>query len=172
MQRLRDFLKGPHVTADMQLSDPSWVDRASLPKTHGWYYITTDTPLEVLSSQALWQADYVKKKSGIASPVRNYNLSARSLRHCEALAPFLNTEHVYSGFASDLRLRAKEHTLPDPGTGALALGRYPALARYMWRFSYCTLADFMPDCPSPTFMLRLGEQLWRAENGWPVLCAA
>jgi len=171
MRHLRDFLKSTHNVALMQLDDSSWVDKANVPNKAGWYYISTNTPIELLARQELWQREYPKKRSANVSPVKNYDLAARSRRHCQALSTFWNTEHVYSGLASNLRARAREHTLPDPGTGALALGRYPELASYSWQFSYLALDEFMPDCPNPAVILRLGEQIWRAENGWPVLCA-
>ncbi|MFD0737937.1 hypothetical protein ACFQZQ_01355 [Lysobacter koreensis] len=172
MQYLRDFLKTAHNSASMQPDDSSWIDTADVPNKAGWYYISTNAPIELLARQELWQQEYPKRRSGHVTPVRNYDLAARSRRHCQALSTFWNTKHVYSGFAKNLRTRAREHTLPDPGTAALALGRYPELANYSWQFSYLTLEGFMPACPNPTFILRLGEQIWRAENGWPVLCAA
>lgn len=127
MQTLRNFLNRPHVATQMQLDDLSWADKAGIPSTPGWYYISTNAPIELLMRQELWQREYLKKRSGHASPVRNYDLATRARRHCETLATFWNTQLVYSGLASNLRSRAREHTLPDPGTGALALGRYPSL---------------------------------------------
>jgi hypothetical protein len=171
MQTLRSFLNSSHIAARMQPEDLSWANTAGIPSTPGWYYISTNAPIELLARQVLWGQEYTKKQTGIVSPVRNYDLAARARRHCQTLGTFWNTRAVYSGYARDLRSRAREHTLPDPGTGALALGRYPELADYSWQFFYLTLDGFMPNCPHPDVILRLGEQIWRADNGWPVLCA-
>lgn len=73
--------------------------------------------------------------------------------------------------ASTLQARAREHTFPDPGTAGLALSMYPALREYEWLFGYVTLSRFAASVSCPEMVLRLGEQLWRAENGWPLLSA-
>lgn len=171
MKELRDFLKGPHTTVEMDLADPTWPVKACIPNRPGWYFIATTTPIDVLASQEPWQLEYPAKKSGRNVPVKNYNLAARCRRRTEAVARFFNSQYVYSGLAANLKSRAREHTLPDPGTAALALARYPALHAYSWQFSYLALDSFMPDCHDNRVVLRIGEQIWRAENGWPVLCA-
>lgn len=93
------------------------------------------------------------------------------MRYSDDLAEYWNTKYVYSGLASKLRDRAKEHSFPDPGTGCLALSRYPDLFQYEWAFHFITLDRFMNSCACPDMILHLGEQLWREKNGWPILCA-
>jgi len=171
MKELRDFLKGPYKTAEMDLTDPGWAAKAQVPSKAGWYFIGTTAPLEILARQALWLTEYQPKRSSRSVPVKNYNLAARCRRRTDELARFFNLKYVYSGLATNLQGRAREHTLPDPGTAALALGRYPELHAYSWRFSYLALDSFMPNCADTRVVLRIGEQIWRAENGWPVLCS-
>lgn len=171
MDSFRKFINGPKTTIAMDLADPAWPVRAGIPRKHGLYFISTTAPIDVIAKQELWGHEYPTKKKGSLVPVKNYNLAARCRRRTEELAGYWNTAHVYSGLATNLQARAREHTLPDPGTGALALARYPALKRYSWSFSFLTVEQFMPDCKDPRVLLHLGEQIWRAQNGWPVLCA-
>ncbi len=73
--------------------------------------------------------------------------------------------------AANLQARAREHTFADPGTAGLALSKYPELIGYEWIFGYITLRRLAPRVSCQDMMLRLGEQVWRARNGWPLLCA-
>lgn len=171
MQSLRDHLRGPFTKVAIRFSAPGWHTDANVPAVQGWYVIETDTPLEVLARQALWARQYTKKKSGAVADVKNYDFQARCARFHSALSNFWNTQAVYSGLASNLQARAREHTFADPGTGGLALAKYPELHEFSWWFSYRTLESLMPDCPNPGVLLLLGEQVWRSENGWPILCA-
>lgn len=171
MDALRTYLEGPYVSIPISLREQGWHTQAGVPAEPGWYFITTSTPFEVLARQALWQRQYTKKRSQSVADVKNYDLASRCARYIPGLSEFWNTTHVYSGLASSLQARAREHTFADPGTGGLALSRYPGLFEYEWSFSYLTLAQFMPNCPDPTVLLLLGEQVWRARNGWPILCA-
>jgi hypothetical protein len=171
MDSLRSYVEGPYVPVAIDLDDEGWHARAEIPAAPGWYFIETSAPLEVLARQALWQRRYTQKRSGKVVSVKNYDLAARCAQYDPVLAGYLNTRFVYSGRASNLQARAREHTSADPGTGGLALSRYPELADYQWSFNYRTLAQFMPDCPNPAVLLLLGEQVWRAKYGWPVLCA-
>ena len=167
---LRSYIEGPYVSVAIDLRNESWHARARVPAEPGWYFIETSAPLEVLARQALWQRRYTQM-SGKVVAVKNYDLAARCARYDPAHARYWNTRFVYSGRTSNLQARAREHTFADPGTAALALSHYPELADYDWSFNYRTLAQFMPDCPNPAVLLHLGEQIWRAKNGWPVLCA-
>ena len=171
MHALREYLQGPHVRVAIEFDKPGWHRRAKVPATRGWYYLETDTPFEILSRQALWDRQYTTKKAAKLVDVKNYDLQTRSARFDAALVEFWNTRLVYSGLASNLQSRAREHTFADPGTGGLALSKYVELHEFEWHFCYRTLGDFMPDCPNPRVLLLLGEQVWRSQNGWPILCA-
>jgi len=79
---------------------------------------------------------------------------------------------VYSGMAKNLLNRAKQHTFSHPGTAGLALANYQELGGYKWTFHY------LPNTIDPIsnahkiITLKLGEQIWRFNNGWPILCAS
>jgi hypothetical protein len=171
MNELREFMNGEYVRVAIELNKPGWHTRAKVPPAPGWYYIETDAPFEIISRQALWGRQYTTKKAGKLADVKNYDLPARCARFDETLAEYWNTRRVYSGLASNLQSRAREHTFADPGTGGLALSKYPELHEFEWHFCYRTLAEFMPECPNPGVLLLLGEQVWRSQNGWPILCA-
>jgi hypothetical protein len=155
---------------NIDLRDANWATRAGVPSRAGWYFVRTNAPLDVLQQQRLWSETYEKKKNGQRTAVRNYNLAERAARWRPDLEAFWNITDVYSGYAGNLMARAREHTFPDPGTGGLALSRYPDLLAYEWQFFFVTLARFRAEVSCPDMLLRLGEQLWRAENGWPILC--
>ena len=171
MQSLRSHLAGSYTKIPVKFVKPGWHTDAKVPATQGWYFIETDTPFEVLSRQALWARQYSKKKTSESADVKNYDLQSRCSRFHPELSQYWNTKLVYSGLASNLQSRAREHTFADPGTGGLALSKYPELHEYQWWFSYRTLESFMPKCPNPGVLLLLGEQIWRSDNGWPILCA-
>lgn len=171
MQDLIDYLDSAHSCVQMDLEDRNWHLMSGIPNEAGWYFISTDAPLEVLSAQVLEPTHYQKKRSGKWAPVKSYDLRARAGRCTPQLKKYFSDRAVYSGLASELQTRAREHCFPDPGTGALALANYEALRSYQWVFHFVTLKRFMADCGCKEFVLRLGEQLWRAKYGWPVLCA-
>jgi hypothetical protein len=168
---LAAYLDGAHSSVQVDLRNNAWHRRRGIPSEPGWYYISTDAPVEILQRQSLWSTTYLRAKDQKQVPVRNYNLQLRASRYSSDLATYFNTAGVYSGLASSLRARAREHTFADPGTGGLALARYPELFDYEWIFNFVTLKRFMKDCQCNEVILRLGEQLWRSKHGWPILCA-
>ncbi|MCP5304376.1 MAG: hypothetical protein H6953_02925 [Chromatiaceae bacterium] len=171
MEDLRNFLSGQFIEVEIDFSNRKWHTQARVPAENGWYYVKTNAPLEVLARQALWARQYKKKRTGNIADVKNYDLQSRCARYDSRMAEYWNTSLVYSGFASNLQSRAREHTFADPGTGGLALSNYPELHEYDWRFFYKTLSQFLPDCANPGVLLLLGEQVWRSKHGWPILCA-
>lgn len=170
MNDLSSYLDGTYSSAQMDLRNPQWHLHGGIPNERGWYYISTNAPVSLLRQQSLWSTQYSRSTDKKVVRVRNYDLQDRARNYSDALSPFFNTKGVYSGIASNLLSRAREHTFADPGTGALALARYRALHDYEWIFHYVTLGRFMVDCECPRILLRLGEQQWRAKHGWPVLC--
>lgn len=161
---------------NIDLHNPAWFDEWDIPNTRGWYFVRTDAPVEVLRCINPPPATYLRKKDRAEAKVKNINIPARAARYTDALAHYWNVTDVYSGMAAKLRARAKEHTCPDPGTGGLALGKYPELRDYNWVFGFVRL-DRLQDIShlrlstgSADMLLRLGEQAWRARHGWPLLC--
>lgn len=171
LKELTSYLDSPPSSVPIDLRDPKWHVRGAIPSESGWYYISTNTPLEILQRQRLPNPTYVTAREGKVAKVKNYDLGARASRHVPQFAQYFNVKGVYSGLASDLLARAREHTFSDPGTGGLALSRYPDLFDWQWSFHYVTLRRFAVDNRCDEILLRLGEQLWRSKHGWPILCA-
>ena len=155
----------------VDLTDPWWYSRWDINRGPGWYFIRTDTPVEVLCRQRLWCASYIPRQAEVSRLTRNYNIAGRASRYADNTKENWNVNEVYSGMAMSLIDRAREHTFTGPGTAGLALGRYPELAKYSWTFGFLRL-DRMDAPPSGhEVLLRLGERIWRASNGWPLLCS-
>lgn len=171
MKELCEFLSRDFTRVKIDFSSRNWHVQAKIPSGSGWYYIQTNTPFDILARQSLWARQYDRPKAGVRADVKNYDLQARCARFAPSLTEYWNTERVYSGLASNLQARAREHTFVDPGTGGLALARYSELHEYDWYFHYAALDAFMPNCSNPDVLLLLGEQVWRSRNGWPILCA-
>ncbi len=169
LQHLVTHLDSVASCVNIPLDDPDWHTDAFIPSEAGWYFIRTNTPVSVLQAQELWAAKYIRARDRQTANVRNYDLAARAGRYAEDLKPYWNTSEVYSGMAANLQARAREHTFPDPGTAGLALSRYPALKEYDWMFAFVSLSRFTSSVSCADMLLRLGEQIWRANHGWPVL---
>ncbi|QFY77837.1 hypothetical protein DUD43_09150 [Alcaligenes faecalis] len=170
MNDLSEYLDSTHSSVHIDLHDNQWY-RPGIPNEPGWYYISTNAPVGLLQEQSLWALEYARAKDQTIAKVKNYNIKERANRYSDSLSQYFNANAVYSGLANRLRDRAREHTFADPGTAALSLSKYPALHEYEWVFHFVTLKRFMTDCQCPSIILRLGEQMWRAKHGWPVLCA-
>lgn len=155
----------------IDLTDPWWYSRWDIKRQPGWYFIRTDAPIEVLQRQQPWCETYFTKRARETRTTKNYNLAQRAARFTEDMRAYWNIHEVYSGMASSLADRAREHTFPDPGTAGLALGKYPELAAYNWTFGFIRLERFNAVPSGQDMLLRLGEQVWRAKNGWPLLCS-
>lgn len=171
MNDLATYLDSTHSSVQIDLWNDQWHRHGGVPNKPGWYYISTNAPVGLLQQQTLWSATYSRAKDHQVTKVRNYDLQQRANRYSDDLSQYYNTKGVYSGLASKLQTRAREHTFADPGTAGLALSKYPALHDYEWIFHFVTLDRFMADCQCKEVLLRLGEQVWRSKYGWPVLCA-
>lgn len=170
MDAFKEFLSGEFKPVKIDLENPNWHTEAKIPPKPGWYYITTTAPLSVLQRQTLWQTEYTRA-DGETAKVGNYDIAKRSLRFTEEFARFWNTTKVYSGIGKSLQARAREHTFPDPGTAGLALAYYSELYEYEWVFNYRRFDEYHPSSKNHKVHLLLGEQIWREQNGWPLLCA-
>jgi hypothetical protein len=171
MDDLSAYLDSTHSSVQIDLRNAQWHLHGGIPNKPGWYHISTNAPVSVLQQQALWSSTYVRAEDRKEAGVKNYDLRARANRFSEGLSSYFNSRGVYSGLASNLLSRAREHTFADPGTRGLALAQYPALYDYEWVFHFVTLHRFMTDCQCEKVLLALGEQMWRAKHGWPLLCA-
>ena len=176
MQSLLKHLASYASCVNIDLNDPEWYARWGIPNIPGWYFIRTDTPLDVLQRQALWSPTYTTVRDKKLTKTKNINIAEYAARYSTLLAHYWNISEVYSGMGSTLRERAKQHTFPDPGTGGLALGRYHELVQYNWTFGFIHLnrlaciAGHALTNDQADMLLRFGEQAWRTANGWPLLC--
>jgi hypothetical protein len=171
MENLTRYLDSIHSSVQIDLRNREWHLLGGVPETPGWYYISTNTPIGLLQQQYLWSSTYSRATDQQIVKVRNYDLQRRANRYSDSLSQYFSTKGVYSGLASKLQSRAREHTFADPGTAGLALSKYPSLHDYEWIFHFVTLSRFIADCQSKELLLRLGEQVWRSKYGWPLLCA-
>ncbi len=171
MEALRAYLSGDPSVVRMDPKNQKWHTDGGIPSAAGWYFIETNTPLTVLQRQGLWAETYITKRSAQTKKVLNYSIAARAMRYSSPIAEYVNLERVYSGKASNLRDRARQHTFADPGTAALALFRYPELFQYSWSLGYMPLSRFPHEGMTETILLSLGERIWRQSFRWPLLCA-
>jgi hypothetical protein len=77
---------------------------------------------------------------------------------------------VYSGHAGNLHARAREHLNGHPKTGCLALQQYSGLHSFAWEYRFAALPDWVAHNGGNRALRSIGEQLWRAHHGWPLLC--
>ncbi|MBA1250203.1 Uncharacterised protein [Pseudomonas luteola] len=172
MRDLSLYLESQHKSITMVSQGLKWPEDRDIPSSPGWYYISTDTPIHVLQRQKPVQKQYTRKRTQQRAGVRNYDIGARAKRYTEDLSEYYSKIAVYSGMASNLSSRAREHLCADPGTASLAIANFPELLKYEWYFHFVTLKDFMDNCQNSSLLLRLGEQQWRAKYGWPLLSSA
>lgn len=137
-----------------------------IPAASGWYVIRTtasDDAIAHLLPQQPGGHNRIKDRLERIAPLQSAGLTA--VRDADGWWP------VYTGHAKNLRSRAHEHLKGHPKTGCLALAQYGGeLGDTQWEFRFTTVAALdlkLEDCQP---LRILGEQLWRARFGWPVLC--
>jgi len=173
MQNLKEIISSNYSFVTIDLSNNNW--HINIPSMPGWYFIETDVPISVFVNLSPPPSEYVNDK-GETKKCRNYNLSARAKSHSDDIEKnnlIINSSGkrvVYSGIHKHLMNRAREHTFAHPGTAALALCRYPELKDYNWVFNYRELSS-CKNFSNADLVLKLGEQMWRAIYGWPLLCS-
>jgi len=162
------------MSIDLRLKNEQWHHGVS--NKSGWYFIETDTPVSVLTALPSPPSEY-PNEDGELKKCRNYDIPARA----KALASALGEESiviygkglrpVYSGMAKNLLNRAREHTFAHPGTAGLALANYQTLYSYEWNFHFIENTLPYASLAHRNITLKLGEQVWRANYGWPLLCS-
>lgn len=174
MKELSDLMLSEFQVKDIDLNNSQW--HLDIPNEPGWYFIKTNTPNDVLVNLISPPSEYTND-DGDQKRCRNYNISSRvkslsdSINVSGVVIGGENHRPVYSGMTKRLLNRAREHTYAHLGTAGLALANYPELRRYDWKFYYLTNSlQYLSNAHGRT-MLKLGEQIWRANNGWPILCA-
>jgi len=175
MDKLRSIIESDFSKQTIDLSNDQW--HRVIPNQAGWYYLETDAPLEVFLQLESPPSEYINE-DGEEKKCRNYDISSRS----ETLVTGLETDGiiidragtrpVYSGMAINLLNRAREHTFGHKGTAGLALANYRELAEYTWTFRYMENNLQYSSKKHRNIILKLGEQIWRSNNGWPILCSS
>jgi hypothetical protein len=149
----------------MTLDAPNWWD--AVPAAAGWYLIETNTliaMLDQLPAPSLGSNLYnIPHRIQFSACLRAQGLAIQPA--CQG-APYF----VYCGEQANLRNRAREHTHGNPGTGCLSLSLYPQLRGFEWWFWYLPCDTVFPESHGNKALRVMGEQTWRAHNGWPVLC--
>lgn len=159
--RMSDF-----TSVSMTPSIRDWWD--TVPAVPGWYAIETTAPVSALTSVSL------PLEEG-----RHYRIPDRIraaqflLKNDAAIVPRIDGAPyiVYSGEHGNLKSRAREHTHGNKGTGCLCLSQYQAICGYQWTFYFRTCESHVHGSGGNKMLRRYLEQKWRAEHGWPVLCA-
>lgn len=161
MQRLKTAFANNMTSIPMDLSSDDW--RTSIPNIGGWYCIETNTPITTFQTLGTPQGqnhykippriDYSQQliQSGLAIVQQNEEMYV-----------------VYSGEAKNLKARAREHVFGSSKTYCLGLSNYQALKKYKWNFLFLSTKEV--NLPDDKGIKVFGEQIWRSENGWPVLC--
>lgn len=141
-----------------------WTDILARP---GWYAIETNAPISVLADFPLPEEEGLHYR--IAERLRDAQLL---VKHGDAIVPEWDGDHyvVYSGECADMKARARQHTSAGKGTGCLSLKQYDLARDYIWTFYYRMCGEHMPGTGDNKTLRSYLEQVWRAENGWPVLC--
>ena len=158
---LTDFSRVP-----MTASAAGWWNE--VPAKPGWYAIETDAPVSTL--QAALSPREVGKRYNLAARVTKATfLIERGL----AITPTEpgSSYVVYAGEHANLKSRAREHTHGNKGTGCLCLSQYADIGAFQWTFNFLSFERHVPGHSDNKLLRTLLEQKWRAENGWPVLCA-
>lgn len=166
MNKFHQIIKTDFIPVLIDFFNPKW--HSEIPAEPGWYLIETNASLKILS------------KAGKPKGKRHYNLPVKieSNLYLQAQNHTIKQKGkrmyvVYSGQSFSLKARAREHSFGPDGTGCLALGRYPTLKQHRWCFRYLKCSAFLKqnkkDDPS---LRKFVEQIWRSQNGWPILCSA
>jgi hypothetical protein len=161
-EAILEIIKADLKSVEMSFESDNW--RQDIPSSPGWYFIETNTPLEVF------------KNVGLPKGQRHYDIPkkvSQSLALNEYEVCILPSDNlfyfVYSGEAKNLKARAREHMSGHPKTGCLALSNYSLLKAYIWKFYYALCPNFK-DRNESKLLRTLGEQAWRSKYGWPILC--
>ena len=166
MKKLREAFEGQFISRKIDFKKkPRWhLDR--VPSEPGWYYLETTAPVSVLRSVGNPKE---KKNYNIPKKIKGSSYLAANKLAIKQIKekPYV----VYSGEANNLKNRAREHSFGGNGTACLAIGKYSVLKKYDWYFSYFTCTSYMADSDGDKCLRNLGEQVWRAHYGWPILCS-
>lgn len=175
MNRLKLLIDNKFMAKEINLENDKW--HFELPNTAGWYFIETDTPLEIFLELNSPPSEYINAE-GELKKCRNYNIASRTealvggLLGLDIIIEKEGNRPIYSGMTQNILSRAREHTFAHKGTAGLALSNYSELNRYKWMFYYKINTLPFSTNKHRDIILKLGEQIWRANNGWPILCSS
>lgn len=159
MQRLYRLINKNIQTVPISLANSSSISQ--IPILPGWYFIETDTPINILSSLG----PPIDPKCTFDIPARiqaNSILTSVTIRQKGNL-PYI----IYSGHHSDVHGRCREHLFSPKGT--MNLSQYHTLHTFNWNVWYSCPTQNRSFNPADKRIRTAGEQVWRAFNGWPIL---
>lgn len=141
---------------------------ATVPAVPGWYAIETTAPVSALTSvsQPIQEGGHYRIPDRIRDAEFLVKNGAAIVPSSDG-APYI----VYSGEHGDLKARAREHTHGNKGTGCLCLSQYEGICGYQWTFYFRTCESHVQGSSGNKMLRTFLEQKWRAEHGWPILCA-
>ena len=171
MQKLAALIESKFVGKNIDFTDSKWLPE--IPVCPGWYFLETNTPTDVLARLPHPASNYINA-NGDEKKCGNYDISSRAEKLtgvCDFVINNGPVRAVYSGMANDIRGRARDHIFAHPGTAALALSNYIEIQNYDWVFYYLINNIKSESQAHEKVILKLGEEIWRSHNGWPILCA-
>jgi hypothetical protein len=164
MRELLKEIESASRTHAISLGDGDWI--ASIPSTPGWYVLATDAPWKTLRTLVPQEVARGHYRIGDRT-ARAEELAALGVLIGERPGHIVP---VYNGHAKKLRERAREHWNGHARTGCLSLRQYAELHGYRWEFRFTQVSDLRSQPSDSSALRNIGEQLWRAEHGWPILC--
>jgi len=174
MDALKALLRSGFETMTIDLRNDRW--HKDLTTGAGWYFITTDTPISVLTNVPSPPSEYTNE-DGEQKKCGNYDIRSRArtmaalIQDTGILCSGDGVRPIYSGMAKSIVDRARDHTFAHRGTAGLALAYYESLFPFRWTFHYLSMNLPVQSPAHRDILLRLGEQMWRATHGWPLLCS-
>lgn len=151
---IADFTKRG-ITFDKKIA------RGSIPRTPGWYYFKTRTPIEILLS-----LEKCKKSTlNIAERVKDYLKLKDHINYIEPKGYYI----CYIGEAKNLSSRIRQHVNGgSKKTGCLAIKQYPELEPFKWGYGFLEFNEKY-DIPDIKLLRKYIEQQLFHDLGWPIL---
>lgn len=151
--------------SEMKYMNEKW--DVNIPRIPGWYTIKSNIPINALMKIG---APDEKHKAHIDIPatirINNQGILPKFVIQQKGTDLFV----VYNGMAKNLKARAREHYNGHRKTFCLGLKKYDSIWDYSWYFDYCTTTKLGFEGIENKMLLKIVEQAWRAEYGWPILC--
>lgn len=160
-ERLKTAFAQNMQSVVMDLSVDNW--RTNIPNTGGWYFIETNTPIATLQGLGSPKGENHRNIPSVIAYSQQLIQNGLAIQR-QGKGMYA----VYNGEAKSLKARAREHVFGSSKTYCLGLSNYQALKKYTWKFWFLSTKKI--NLPDDKGIKVFGEQIWRSENGWPILC--